>query len=48
MSSLAIFLAGVLVSLLCVVFVVVSFVELRRLGAEAEHRTDRAKQRHSG
>jgi len=39
MSDTAIFVIGVLVTLLCVAFVVVSALELRRLGREAEDKS---------
>ncbi|MEO8501924.1 MAG: hypothetical protein ABI565_13480 [Vicinamibacteria bacterium] len=41
MSIVTIFLVGCLVSLLCVAFVVISAVELRQAGKEAEERAQR-------
>lgn len=38
MSIVMIFLVGCIVSLLCVAFVVISAVELRRAGKEADER----------
>ena len=41
MSTLMIFMAGLFVTFLCVMFVVISAKEMRKLGAEADQRSGR-------
>ncbi len=43
MSDFNIFLVGVFASLLCLVFLVYTFVEVRRLARESERRIDRKR-----
>jgi len=43
MSTLTIFLVGCFVSILCGAFVVVSTIELRRVGKESDERAQRTR-----
>jgi len=39
MSTIAIFIIGAVVSILCVLFVIITLIEFKKLGKEAESRS---------